>query len=65
MKHYYVDVNGGMAIVKATSIKSAEQFSNPYFGTMHVRFLRLATEEEIDWYKAMEGVIHETNNVFV
>ena len=65
MKHYYVDVNGGMAIVKAKDIESAEQFSNPYFGSVHVRFVRLAAEEEIDWYKAMGGVIHEANNVSV
>lgn len=65
MKHYYVDLNGGMAIVKTTSIKNAEQFSNSYFGTLHVRFVRLATKEEIDWCKAMGGVIHETNNVSV
>ncbi|KKL79112.1 hypothetical protein LCGC14_2018040, partial [marine sediment metagenome] len=65
MKHYYVDVRGGMAIVKATSTKSAEQFSYSYFGTLNVMFIRLAAEEETDWYKAMGGVIHETNNVSV
>ena len=65
MKHYYVDVNGGVAIVKATSTKRAEQFSNSYFGTLNVMLLRLATEEEIDWYKAMGGVIHEADNVSV
>ncbi len=65
MKYYYIDVSGGMAIVRATSIKSAEQFSIPYFGAIHVRFVRLASEEEIKWYKPMKGVIHETNNVSV
>lgn len=65
MKYYYVDVNGGMAIVEATSIKIAEQFSNYYFGTIHVRLVRLAAEEEIDWCKAMGGIIHEAGNVSV
>lgn len=65
MKYYYVDVNGGIAIVKATSIENAEQFSITYFGSVHVRFVRLATKEEIDWYKAMGGIIHEADNVSV
>lgn len=65
MKHYYVDVNGGMAIVKATNIESARRYSVPYFGAIHVRFVRLATEEEIDWYKVIGGVIHEARNVSV
>lgn len=65
MKHYYIDVSGGMAMVKATSIKNAERFSNSYFGTIHVRFVRIATKEEIDWYKAMGGIIHEANNVSI
>ena len=65
MKHYYVDVNGGVAIVKATSIEKAEEFSIPHFGAIHVRFVRLASEVEIDWYKVMGGVIHEADNVSV
>lgn len=65
MKHYYVDMRGGAAIVKATSTKNAKQFSNSYFGIVNVQFVRLATKEEIDWCRAMGGIIHEADDVSV
>lgn len=51
-------VGGNQGMVKADSVKSAWDKALHLFGSLNVSSVISATDEEIDWHKAMNGIFY-------
>jgi len=51
--------SGTMAIVEAASVQMATHWARWEFGNANVRSGKEATGEELDWYLAWDGIIHQ------
>jgi hypothetical protein len=59
MPKYYVELEGGNAtIVEAKRKATARNYARREFGNYLFAFIRLATQEEINWNAAMGGIVH-------
>jgi hypothetical protein len=59
MKHFYVGIEGGnQGIVTAISLSAARKKAISLFGSLQIRFIREATEEELSWHQAFGGAIY-------
>ncbi len=54
--------NDCFAIVEAESVKAAELWARWEFGNRNVSCAIEASDEDMDWYKAWDGVIHQASN---
>lgn len=58
MKNYYFEIDGNCGIRIADSIEDAKSRIRNEVGTMHnIRNVHEASESELNWVKAMGGVI--------
>ena len=59
---FYVDMGSNMAIVEACTLASAWKKAKAEWGSYFVLNVRPATEEEVAWFKAMDGHLIESQN---
>ncbi len=62
----FVDIrfeNDCFAIVEARSVEEAELWARWEFGNKNVHNAIEASDEDLDWYRAWDGVIHQASNV--
>ena len=53
---YYVDVEGrGCTLIVAKSLTEAKRLALYQEGADHVKAVRLATEDDVSWHRAMGG----------
>jgi len=59
MKHWYIEHDRGCTVLKGGSETEALNSMLDSVGRTEIRKIREATEEDIDWFTAMGGKIHE------
>lgn len=60
-KHFYVNLEYGCTIVKATNQTAARKFALAEWGRSGFVNVREATDEDVAWVQAMGGAIHEVS----
>lgn len=58
MKHWIVKNGGLQGMILAGDINKANEKAYGLFGSLNIDSVKEATEEEVDWHKAMNGAIY-------